>query len=374
MPQRAPWLAFTLAASLNLSLLAGCAMPSAPLAGPGRVHIYRQVAPSTLSGIQGTDNQQSAATLATELGISLRMERTLRSADLLSNNAASARYGVLGGEEKPEEQKVSDADRLSDKTARRTEERAREEAKQAEQQTREALKRVDEQAREALKEAEKTAEKEAKAAWKALKKADKELLKQALKEREDKLRAKLAKKLSKQKKALRPTGADVEVATADGGKEITSTYTLASAQGTRTITVTRRFDEEGTLVQSSQTIQGTVEGVALLGEQSRTIQADGSVQIVSRSEVTLEGKKRVIVWEKTIAPDGSFKATGSITRFDGETVSVASSGTEDGREVIGAEHAGVKVELAADVADEQATVAVDAGAAGQQSLSVSTGD
>lgn len=370
-----------LAASLSLFLLAGCVQPPS-VPSPSRTGVVKtQPQPGTplaaLSGITDQTKQQAAAALSTQLGMNLRAERTMRDAELLASGKLSttASYGLLSESEEEPEDVASDAEVGASTEASGTasaeedeeaRERAEEEAEEAEEKAREAAEEAAEEAEEAAEEAAERAEEAAKAAWKKLSKAERKLLEQAFEDREAKLVAKLAKKLAKKAKAFQQAGAESVVAAADGGKDVNVTYTITDADGSRTVTVTRSFDADGTLIQATQTLNGTIKGVAIASKRSRTLNPDGSISILSETKLTVDGKVQEVRWEKTIGADGALTATGTITQADGSTVSLNASGTEGGAETIAATDAsaGVSLKLEADAASGTATASVEAGADG----------
>lgn len=366
-----------LAASLSLFLLAGCVQPPS-VPSPSRTGVVKSQ-PGTpmaaLSGITDQTKQQAAAALSTQLGMNLRAERTMRDAELLASGklSSAASYGLLSESEEEPEGAASDAEVAASTEASGT--ASAEEDEEAEE-AREASEEAAEEAEEAAEEAAERAEEAAKAAWKKLSKAERKLLEQAFEDREAKLVAKLSKKLAKKAKAFQQTGAENVVTAADGGKDVNVTYTITDADGSRTVTVTRSFDADGSLIQATQTLDGTVKGVAIASKRSRTLNPDGSLSILSETKLTVDGKVQEVRWEKTIGADGALTATGTITQADGSTVSLNATGTEGGAETIAATDAsaGVSLKLEADAASGTATASVEAGADGTATFELDADD
>ncbi len=365
------------------------ARPAPKLAHDGGI-VY--MAP--LDAIADPAKKTLAATLGTELAVGLRAERTMRDAELIAGGSLigldGATFRLLGeeddeedgGEAIPEPGESDEPTQTPRPSASPSSGSGEADDGQDEDDDARGTPAPDgtpdvdddDDDDDDHDAEEEKAEEAAKEAWKQLSSEERNLIEKRLEGREAKVLAKLAAKLERKKKAYAKQGADAVVSGADGGKDVTSSFTLGNAARTRKVTVVRKFDATGTLVQSVQTLGGTADGVAFSAERSRTINPDGSIGIVSDTRITLDGQARTIHWEKTIAPDGTLSATGTLTRADGTVVKLSSSGTEDGTETIAGQDAGVTIKLTADVAAGSATATVEAGEAGSATVKLDADD
>lgn len=353
----------TVALTLSVVALAGCktpmpAGPQAPTNGsqPAMAPAAQKVgvAPSALDGIKDATKQQAAATLSTELAVSLRAERTMRDAELLAARKPAA-YALLSDREdepspKPRASATAQAGSPEVKAGRSPE-----------------AEHHDGQEDEHDK-----AERAAEDTWKRLPEAERQAIKAKVEGHEAKLRAKLQAKLAKKEKAFQRKAADQVQKDADGSQAVTSAFAVATPQGQRDVTVTRSLAPDGTVLQTREKLAGTGNGVTFSCDRSRTVNPDGSVSLVSDATITLDGQTRTIHWEKTIGADGTLSGAGTIKRADGTSLTLKASGTEEGTESVAAVDgaAGVQLTLAADAATGAANVTVNAGAAGQDTLKV----
>ena len=204
-----------------------------------------------------------------------------------------------------------------------------------------------------------------KEAWRGLTEAARKQAVETHAGRENKLAAKLKDTLSRKRKAFSRQG-DAQVQTVvDGSKVATTTFTVTGASGTRTVTVTRKFDAAGTLVQTIQTLAGALDGAQVEASRTREFKPDGSVAITYEARLAAGDQVRTVHWEKAIAPDGALTATGTLTRPDGSQVALSGKGREDGEETIVGGDGDVSVSLAVDAASGTAQATVEAGAAGK---------
>lgn len=296
---------------------------------------------TSLSGISDPGKRQVAAAVSTSLGADLRAERTMRDAELLVGGSwlpAPAAYGLLSEEEEEPDMPEEEASLATSEGEPDDEEEQDEEER---------------------------AESEALQAWSQQSPEEREHAREAFERRKAALVAKLAPSLTK-KAQLFEVGAEQALVTAAGGKEITTALSITRPHDRRTITVVRKFDVEGTEIQSAQRLEGTVGAVAYAAKRTRTLRPDGSVRVFTESMITIGGEVRVVRWEKTIASDGVITATGTLRRPDGTVVALSASGQEGGAETVVASDAAsavtIKVETSA--VTGVALTTVDAGIEG----------
>lgn len=328
---------YALAASLSLSLLVGCAgVPNA---------MSPAAAGTSIASLKDPAKQAAAQALTTELAVHLQAERTMRGADLVSTSGAARQYGLLHEREGRE---------------------------------REGRGRVTINQNVTINNFYGQADQQAAASEKTAKQGFQHMSSRAKQEMAAAIQRRDAKTLEKMAKALEGylhDGMDDVEAGDDGGKQVTGQFT----QGTKVqhqVTVIRKFDADGNLVQSIQKMEGTKDGVTYASTRVRTINPDGTVSVVIDTQMTAKGKTSTVHMEKTIAKDGSFTANGTIKRSDGTTVTLASQGQEDGQEGIAAQdpQTGVKVDVTTDVGSDTAVGKVDAGTSGSAQVPVTVGD
>lgn len=383
----------SLAASVSLALLSGCAQPLATAPGkapaltrpaqPGATPLKPAPAPlaPVIDGLKDPAKTQVATQLSVELSASMRAERTMRDAELLAAAKPAGAYALLDAEEaeepddEPEPSATEGEDEQEDDAASQAEgDDHDDEASRAEDGDEEDADEADHDEEDGDHDEEK-AEELAKEAWKKLGEAERKLIKAKIEGREAKLLAKLARKLAKKEKLFARSGSDQVVMGADGGKDVTTTFTIENAEGKRTVTVTRKYDADGTVIQTVQKLEGAASGVTYSAERSRTTNPDGTVTIVSDTKMTIGGQVKEVHWEKTVGADGSLSAKGTIKRYQGgtltETIALSASGTEDGQETISSQVGdGLGVKLVADADSGAATLTVDGGAAGADSVEI----
>lgn len=120
------------------------------------------------------------------------------------------------------------------------------------------------------------------------------------------------------------------VENADGTKTKTLEFSVTKTAGGKTMTksskMVRTVDADGVLVYSSTELsQATPSGMTRTATRTKTLQADGSYVVVfDATHAHADGRSRVAHWEKTIALAGEVTGTGSITfkNADGSTAKV----------------------------------------------------
>jgi hypothetical protein len=125
--------------------------------------------------------------------------------------------------------------------------------------------------------------------------------------------------------------------TADGTESQSIAFsfekTVNGATFSRAVKMTRiRKSDDKTLVSATTEFSSTHNGITRKATRAKTLQEDGSYQVVFHSEMSFkEGSKRTVDWTKAIAPDGTVSGTGTIV-WTGKTnraVNLTFGGTEE---------------------------------------------
>jgi hypothetical protein len=192
-------------------------------------------------------------------------------------------------------------------------------------------------------------------------------------DRERALRDRVASQLARKALVFQRAGAD-QTATALTGKTVTTTFNVAGSHGGagRTLTVTRTYDAEGSLVQSVETLVGNMDGIGFDCERARTLRPDGTEAIAMDVRLTIDGKVHTVRWAREVAADGTPSGTGSIVRPDGTQVPLTATAGADLQETISGKDAGagVAMQVLADATKSTATATLDAGSAGSAELQI----
>lgn len=318
-----------LALSLGLALTAGCASPFGMPIGSG-----------ALAGIVSPEKRKAAAALATTMGSALRVERTLQDATLLSGNVAAYRVmqtAPASSSTQPSTGTQSPSQVTFDKAA--------EAAKQ------EMLK-LDAAGRKKVADL------------------------QAKRVADDKAEAG-ARLPAKQTKIVKKQEITTETQS-DGGKHVTAYYFIKDQDGTRDITIERKYDAQGTLLQIVQVIEGVIDGVAIDVERAETYHADGSVDIDYDGELTDKGNRQEVSWEKHIAADGTVRGSGTVEEIIGSVkkrFSYSFEGIPNGNELLALKDAaGLNLSFNLDPKASTISVSVDAGPDGRTNLTLDADD
>lgn len=163
-------------------------------------------------------------------------------------------------------------------------------------------------------------------------------------------------------------GTSTKVTNPDGSITYTFTLTLDDPHGTETHTVSRTELNGQVTAFSDQMTKTDTNGHQLSVTRTRTRNADGSWTATFKEVVTRpDGKTMSISWARTENSDGSMTGSGSITRFDGTTVTLSfsrSAGSETETTAVDAS-ASVEIKVASDDDSTQAQVQVVNEANGQ---------
>jgi hypothetical protein len=125
--------------------------------------------------------------------------------------------------------------------------------------------------------------------------------------------------------------------TADGTESQSIAFsfekTVNGATFSRAVKMTRiRKSDDKTLVSATTEFSSTHNGITRKATRAKTLQEDGSYQVVFHSEMSFkDGSKRTVDWTKAIAPDGTVSGTGTIvwTGKTNKAVNVIFGGTEE---------------------------------------------
>lgn len=125
--------------------------------------------------------------------------------------------------------------------------------------------------------------------------------------------------------------------TADGTESQSIAFsfdkTVNGATFSRAVKMTRiRQSEDKTLVSATTEFSSTRDGVTRKATRAKTLQEDGSYQVVFHSEMGFkDGSKRTVDWTKTISADGAVSGTGTIvwTGKTNKAVNLSFGGTEE---------------------------------------------
>lgn len=192
---------------------------------------------------------------------------------------------------------------------------------------------------------------------------------------DDRLKATLGTKLTAKAKAFAKQGEDKTSTTADGSKTVVTTLDATKNGEMRTVTITRKYDASGTLVQVVVALSGLADGVELDCIRTRTVLPDGSIRITIDNRFSFNGAEHDIHVDKTVDPNGNVSGAGTLTHPDGSTSTLAVSGTDGGTETLTAKDAsGVSATVQAAPGAANATATLDAGAAGSTSIKLSADD
>jgi hypothetical protein len=193
---------------------------------------------------------------------------------------------------------------------------------------------------------------------------DRQQAAQACRQRDQQEMARRKPQLEQRKGQFKRDGQDQTTQAGDGGKQVMSRFQV---NGTQTLSVKRTFDDQGQLVQAVETLSGTADGVGFDCERSRTLKPDGTEEIASDVQLTIQGKVHHVRWAKHVGKDGKPSGTGSIVRPDGTEISLTSGGEAGAETISGADaSAGVTVEVKA--GDDSAAATLDGGAAGTSTV------
>jgi hypothetical protein len=125
--------------------------------------------------------------------------------------------------------------------------------------------------------------------------------------------------------------------TADGTESQSIAFsfekTVNGATFSRAVKMTRiRQSEDKTLVSATTEFSSTRDGITRKATRAKTLQEDGSYQVVFHSEMGFkDGSKRTVDWTKTISADGAVSGTGTIvwTGKTNKAVNLTFGGTEE---------------------------------------------
>ncbi|MDB5100173.1 MAG: hypothetical protein JWM80_4594, partial [Cyanobacteria bacterium RYN_339] len=190
--------------------------------------------------------------------------------------------------------------------------------------------------------------------------------------RDRQLRERVAPQLAKKADVFQRAGTDQNMTATTGGRTVTSTFHVAGRGSGRTLTVTRTYDAQGSLVQAVETLVGSLNGIGYDCERARTLKPDGTEAIALDIRLTINGQVHTVRWAKQVAKDGTPSGTGSITRPDGTSVALTSIASSGLLETIAGNDAtaGVSLKLTADASASTATATFDAGEAGSAVIQI----
>lgn len=124
-----------------------------------------------------------------------------------------------------------------------------------------------------------------------------------------------------------------EVDNGDGTKTVKATMEIDNKGRTMKQVIERTYQiSDNTLVKGKFHMEAEQRnGISIVRERERTLQADGSYEVVFKSVLKRkDGKERSIEWKTTEAADGTVTGSGTIQRFDGSTVTVTIARNADG--------------------------------------------
>lgn len=124
-----------------------------------------------------------------------------------------------------------------------------------------------------------------------------------------------------------------EVDNGDGTKTVTAVMEINHKNRTMKQIIERTFQiADNTVIRAKFHMEREQKnGLIVVRDRERTLQADGSYEVVFKSVLTRkDGKERTIEWKTIEAADGTVTGSGTIQRFDGSTVTVTIVRNEDG--------------------------------------------
>ncbi|HEY9854250.1 MAG TPA: hypothetical protein V6D05_00845 [Stenomitos sp.] len=125
-----------------------------------------------------------------------------------------------------------------------------------------------------------------------------------------------------------------QVDNGDGTFTVTATMEMSNKGGRTMKQVIERTYQtsDKTLIHGKAHMEAEQRnGVSIVRDRERTLQADGSYQIHFKSVLTRkDGKQRTIEWNTVEAADGTWTGSGTIQRFDGSVVTVTIVRNADG--------------------------------------------
>lgn len=164
-----------------------------------------------------------------------------------------------------------------------------------------------------------------------------------------------------------------------GARNVVKTE-VDNGDGTKTVKITLEVNHKHRVMKqvierTYQTADNTVvkakfhmeaeqkNGATIVRDRERTLQADGSYEVVFKSVVKRkDAKERTIEWKTNEAVDGTVTGSGTIQRFDGSTVTVTIVRNADGTTTTTTvdSNAKVEAEITQPEGSTSATVAVEA--------------
>lgn len=322
---------------------------TAPLAHEGGIVFIKPI-----TAIANAKQQAAATTLGIELAAQLRAERAMRDAGLLASGAAtSAPYTLMaegpdgpGAPPPPPGPAPWFADDHPGGPG--GEPRAR------------------------VHEEERTELDSAHSAWLGLSPDEREEAEQVHGDRDRQLRERYAPQLAAKANVFQRAGLD-QTASATTGKTVMTAFNVRGTSGGigRTLTVTRTYDAQGSLVQAVETLVGNLDGLTYDCERARTLKPDGTEAIAMDIRLTIDGTVHAVRWAKTVSADGRPSGTGTIVRPDGTEVALTSTATAALLETIaGKDASGLQLTVTADATQSTAKATLDAGAGGSAELEI----
>lgn len=124
-----------------------------------------------------------------------------------------------------------------------------------------------------------------------------------------------------------------EVDNGDGTKTVTGTMEISHKGRVMKQVYERTYQiSDNTVIKAKYHQEATQKnGLSIVRDRERSLQGDGSYEVVYKCVMTRkDGKQRSIEWKTLEAADGSATGSGTIQRFDGSTVTVTIVRTADG--------------------------------------------
>lgn len=138
-----------------------------------------------------------------------------------------------------------------------------------------------------------------------------------------------------------------EVDNGDGTKTVTATLEVNHKNRVMKQIIQRTFQiSDNTLIKGKFEMEAEQKnGLKIKRERERTLQADGSYEVLFKSFLKRkDGKERTIEWKTIEAVDGTVTGSGTIQRFDGSVVTVTIVRNADGTTTTTTTDSKVKVE------------------------------
>ncbi|MBC7544840.1 MAG: hypothetical protein H7338_19115 [Candidatus Sericytochromatia bacterium] len=160
--------------------------------------------------------------------------------------------------------------------------------------------------------------------------------KAALKQRTQTLTARAGTRLQALNEAAKKAMVRTSVANDFGGQTVTMTFNFTAPNGnTHKSTMVRAYNGDKVLVASTLTISRSLKnGMTVNMLRTRELQADSSYKVHAETTQTLpNGQSRVTISDKTISATGAISGTGTLKRMSGtsisKTVNITLGGTEE---------------------------------------------